>query len=178
MADEFITKLKAISQPGTTAVQFLRKLGPIHAQWHHDNNLGTLSLGFLLFHWELIQRLEAVGGPAHFGGITPFTTQQLASFNAPYNVHDVVHQGDVASLEEFSIDTEDWHNNAHMAIGMQFHVNLMNPKTNIKLVQFWQLHYFINSLFESRLSDYRTSATDTIPAVIGQLEASSAVARI
>lgn len=173
MADPFIQQLDAISTAGTTTTQFLKKLGPIHNNWHVVHNSGTAQTGFLLFHWELIRRFEAVGGPAHFGGITPFTTQQLTSFHAPYNINDIVTTGNANSLEQFSSDFEDWHNNAHMAIGMAFHVNMMNPKSNVKLVQFWQLHYFINARFEKKLADFRPATG--IPTVVAQIEGSNAV---
>ncbi len=178
MTDPFITQLDTISTPGTSATQFLKKLGPIHNNWHGAHNGGTAQTGFLLFHWELIKRFKAVGGPAHFGGVTPFTTQQLAGFNATYDVTAAVHKGDVPSLENFSSDLEMWHNNAHMAIGMAIHKNLMNPKTNVKLVQFWQLHYFINDRFEQKLGDFRSSPNDTIPSIVAQLESGNAAPQI
>jgi len=178
MADPFIQQLDAISAPGTTAAKFLKKLGPLHNNWHLAHNSGTAQTGFLLFHWQLIKRFESVGGPAHFGGVTPFTKQQLASFHAAYNIQDVVNTGDVNSLEEFSNDLELWHNNAHMAVGMAFHINLMNPKTNVRLVQFWQLHYFINAQFEEKLADFRASSSVSIPSVVTQLEASNAAGLI
>ena len=108
----------------------------------------------------------------------PYTTQQLAAFNAPFNVNDVVNKGDINSLEIFSQDFEDWHNNAHMSIGMAVHVNLMNPKTNVKHVEFWRLHYFINQKFEQELGLYRSSPTVTIPSVVAQLVASPDAPRV
>jgi len=178
MTDQFVAKLDAISTPGTSAIQFLKKLGPIHSQWHQAHNNGTSSIGFLLFHWELVKRFKAVGGPVHFGDVVAFTTSQLASYNAQYDVTEVVRQADAASLEEFSSEIEGWHNNAHMAIGMFFHKNLMNPKTNVRLVQFWQLHYFINDRFEEKLGDFRSGASNSIPAVVAQLESSNAVSLV
>ena len=46
---------------------------------------------------------------------------------------------------------------------MAFHKNLMNPKTNVRLVQFWKLHYVINDRFEGKLADFGPGAS--IPAV-------------
>jgi hypothetical protein len=175
MADQFIAKLDAISAPGTSAIQFLKKLGPIHSQWHQAHNNGTGSIGFLLFHWELVKRFKAVGGPVQFGDVVAFTSAQLTSYNAQYDVTEVVRQGDVASMEEFSGEIEAWHNNAHMAIGMFFHKNLMNPKTNVRLVQFWQLHYFINDRFEEKLGDFRSAPSSSMPSLVAQLESSGAV---
>src|SRR5258708_14698380 len=130
MADPFITQLDQISTPGTTAKTFLKKLGPIHNNWHVAHNSGVAQTGFLLFHWELIKRFKAVDGPSYFGGVTPFTTAQLDSFQAHDDVNVPIAAGSMTDLEEFSSQLEDWHNNAHMAIGMFFHKNLMNPKSN------------------------------------------------
>ena len=176
MADPILQKLDAISQPGTSAVTFLKKLGPIHNNWHVAHNSGTSLTGFLLFHWELIQRFKKVGGPAHFGGVVPFTMAQLAADGADYNVNVAVRKDNVSSLEDFSSELEVWHNNAHMAIGMHFHINLMNPKTNVRLVQFWQLHFFINDRFEEALATF--SPGTAVPTVVAQLEAGPAAAAV
>ena len=172
MADSIITRLDAIAQPGTAAIDFLRKLGPIHAAWHSVHNAGTAQTGFLLFHWELIQRFDRVGGPASFGGVTPFTTNELNAFHANYDVTVNAQPNSTASLETFSQDIELWHNNAHMAIGMAVHKNLMNPRTNVRLPEFWQLHFFINDRFEEQLNKYQ--AGGKIPAVVAQLETTPA----
>jgi len=169
MADPLIKALDKISKPGTPVATFLKKLGPIHTKWHTAHNSGTGKSGFLLFHWELIKRFKAVGGPAHFGGVTPFTTADFVSFSAPYDVNVTVTKKNLVRLEEFSSDVELWHNNAHMAVGMAFHKNLMNPKTNVRLVQFWKLHYFINDRFEEKLADFEPGAS--IPAVVVHVEA-------
>jgi hypothetical protein len=176
MSDPFVTELHAISTPGTSAAAFFKKLGPLHARWHTANNHGTQSIGFLLFHWELLQRFKAVGGPQHFGGVTPFTKPQFSTFGQPYNVSTHVGSNQVSHLEEFSSDVEAWHNDAHMAVSMAFHINLMNPKTNIRLVQFWQLHYFINDRFEEKLVAFKPATA--VPAVISQIEASTAIALV
>lgn len=168
MADPILQQLNAISAAGTTAAQFLQNLGPIHNNWHLAHINGTAQTGFLLFHWELLRRFEAVGGPAHFGGTSPFTIQQLASLGASYNVSTVVSSGSMNSLQQFSGDIENWHNHAHMAIGNAFGVNLMNPITNVLLVQFWQLHYFINARFEEKLAIFHPATG--IPTVVAQLE--------
>src|SRR5438105_6170575 len=101
MADPIISKLDAIAQPGTAAIDFLRKLGAIHAAWHSVHNAGTAQTGFLLFHWELIQRFNRVGGPAFFGGVTPFTRNQLDGFHASYDVTVNAQPNSTPSLETF-----------------------------------------------------------------------------
>ncbi len=180
MASEFITKLDAIAGPGTPWKTFIRKLGPLHAQWHSKHNAGTADLGFLLFHWELIQRFRSVGADKGLGGsagIKPFSTQQLKKYKASYSVKVTVAQADLASIEEFSFELEGWHNDAHMNIGMAIHKNLMAPRTNVKIPQFWQLHYFINSRFEEKLKNFGAAAS-TASTVVSSLEAGPGVTQV
>ena len=155
---------------------FLNGLSPIHVAWHSL----PVSHGFLLFHWEVIKHFKAVGGPAQFGGVIAFTATQLSNFGAPYNVAVTVAQGDLAALSAFSVAIQSWHNGAHMSIQMATGLNMMNAGTNIYLREFWQLHYFINARFESKLRNYRHVATQSIPSVIAHIESGhhSAVPRI
>ena len=155
---------------------FLNGLSPIHVAWHSL----PVSHGFLLFHWEVIKQFKAVGGPAQFGGVTAFTTTQLSNFGALYNVNVTVAQGDTAALRGFSADIQNWHNDAHMRIQMATGLNMMNAGTNIYLREFWQLHYFINTRFETKLGNYRHVANQPIPAVIAHIETNhhNAVPRI
>src|SRR6266446_4958576 len=131
MAITFVEKLDGISTPGTTPKVFFKKLGPIHFSWHHQHNAGQVEIGFLLFHWELIQRFKKVGADAALGGITPFALAELANFNSAYNVNVAVGKQDTTALEDFSSELEAWHNDAHMNIGMAIHKNLMNAHTNV-----------------------------------------------
>jgi hypothetical protein len=174
MASTFINKLENISTPGTAPKLFLKKLGPIHFEWHHQHNLGLADIGFLLFHWELIQRFKKVGADAALGGIAPFSKPELATFHSPYTVNVAVGKQDTAALEDFSSELESWHNDAHMNIGMAIHKDLMNPRTNVKIPEFWRLHYFINDRFEEKLTTFRSAASQTIPATVAAVEASSA----
>jgi|SRR5215831_12336558 len=167
----FIQKLDQISAPGTAPKAFLKKLGPIHYSWHLAHNSGGADTGFLIFHWELIVRFKKVGADAYLGGITPFSPAELSGFNSPYNVNVNVSKQNLTELEDFSNEIEQWHNDAHMNIGMAIHKNLMNAKTNVKIPQFWRLHYFINDRFEEKLKQYRAAASDTIQQVITGLEA-------
>ena len=175
MTDPFVTQLDNIRTHATSATDFLKKVGPLHVKWHQEFNSGTNSIGFLLFHWEFIQRFNAVGGPAHFGGITPFTTADFTTWGQPYNVGVTVRNGNLGDFENFSADMDAWHNNAHMAVGMHFHVNLMAPKTNVRLVQFWQLHYFINDRFEQQLANF---GAGTPASIVAALEAGAGLSLI
>jgi len=162
---------QAMQQPvGQARVDaFLNALGPIHEAWHMTP-MSQRKLGFLLFHWHVVQHFGTVGGPAAFGGVTPFAPSDFRRFGWPYNVAVTVGRGQINALETFSQDVENWHNRAHMAIGMAFGVDLMNPRTNIKLVQFWQLHFFINSAFEKKLRTFRRSSSQRLLAVVADIE--------
>ncbi len=148
---------------------FLGPLGPVHEAWH-STPTSQRKLGFLLFHWHVVQQLKTVGGPASLGGITPFTRAQFRQFGWRYNVTASVRRGRIDELETFSQDVENWHNRAHMAIGMAFGVDLMNPRTNITLKQFWQLHFFINNEFEKKLKTFRRTAGQNAVAVVADVE--------
>ncbi len=148
---------------------FLNALGPIHRDWHETPPSGRV-YGFLLFHAEVIRLLTLVGGPAFFGGITPFTTADWRRFGRPYNVTFRVPKGDIQAFATFSTDVENWHNRAHMAIEMSSHLNMMDPLTNIHLLQFWRLHYFVQAKFESRLKTFRASASQSPADVIATIE--------
>jgi hypothetical protein len=178
MSTDFIKALDGlVAQAAGDWRVFLRKLGPVHAQWHTEHNGGIATLGFLLFHWELINRFKAVGADGGLGGlngITAYTETQLANFGAPYDVTDGVSAGDAAALEQFSGDVEAWHNDAHMEIGNAVHHNLMNPRTNVRRHEFWQLHYFINDQLAAALTRYAPGAAEA--DTIATLEADPAVA--
>ena len=177
MATDFKKALdKLVKASGGDWRVFIRQLGPLHAQWHVEHNAGQATLGFLLFHWELIERFRAVGADQGLGGlngISPYTEPQLANFGAAYTVLDSVSTGDVGELENFSGDLEAWHNDAHMQIGMATGRNLMNPRTNVRLREFWRLHYFINDRFEEQLANY---SNDSVANTVANLEATPSVA--
>jgi len=167
MATDFKKALdKLVTASGGDWRVFIRQLGPLHAQWHVEHNAHQALLGFLLFHWELIQRFRAAGADQGLGGLTgikPYTEPQLANFGAPYPLLDPVSAGDVGEFETFSLDIEAWHNDAHMLVGTAIGHNLMNPRTNVRRPEFWRLHYFINDRFEEQLARYSTdAASDTV----------------
>ena|SRR5712692_1785465 len=155
--------------PGAPRVTaFLTALGPIHRDWHMVPP-SARKYGFLLFHAELTSLLASVGGPAYFGGIPPYTSADFRRFGRPFNVTYKVPKGDIAALETYSVDIEDWHNRAHMAIEMALHLNMMDPLTNVKLREFWRLHAFIEARFASRLRTFRRVAGQTTAHTIAEI---------
>ncbi len=156
--------------PGAPRVtSFLTSLGPIHRDWHSIPR-SARTYGFLLFHADVLRLLAAVGGPAFFGGLPPYTRADFRNFGRPYNVTYHVPQGSIPDLTTFSIDLEDWHNRAHMAIEMTTHLHMMDPLTNVKLREFWRLHMFIQARFKSRLRTFRRTAGQTTAATIAEIE--------
>ena len=143
------------------AVRFLSRLESIHPAWHQTPFVAR-SLGFLSFHWYLGEEFKKAKGPQLWpGGIKPFTRADFKRVGWPYNVTLRAKNDDVASLAAFSLAIEKWHNQAHMAIGMDIRREdeMMNPALNIYLREFWRLHYFINARFLPELRKYDTSGT-------------------
>lgn len=180
MATDFVAEMDQLvnASNGDWRV-FIRRLGPLHARWHTEHNGGQATLGFLLFHWELVKRFKAIGADRGLGGLSgiqAYSEAQLANFGAPYNVTDQVAPGDATGLEHFSGDVEAWHNDAHMQVGMATGHNLMNPRTNVRRPEFWRLHLFINDRFEAQLGAF-AGAGAVAASVVAQLEAAPATAR-
>jgi hypothetical protein len=179
MATDFIANLdKLVKDSAGDWRIFIRKLGPVHAQWHIEHNQGIATLGFLIFHWELIQRFKKAGADTGLGGlhgIHAYTEAQFSAFGQPYNVTETVHAGDLNSFEVFSGDVEAWHNDAHMAVGMATHHDLMNPRTNVRRPEFWRLHYFINAKLQEQLRHFGGAGT-TASDVVAQLEGNAGAA--
>jgi hypothetical protein len=139
---------------------FLDRFGPMHRRWHSLSS-NARPLGFLLYHWHVIQAFKIAGGPRFVGGgsITPYTPANFAAFGWPYNVTAQASAGDVDSLANFSFEIEMWHNDAHMAIGMATDTPMMDPEENIWYLPFWRLHYFIDARFIQQLRRFDTRGT-------------------
>lgn len=150
---------QAMRQNGTARPQtFLRLLGPIHDRWHKTS---ARRIGFLLFHWHVIESFKKVGGPQFLGGIMPFSLNDFRSMRVPYDVNVPISNGNIAQLIDFSDRIERWHGDAHMAIETKYNVPMMNPLVNIQYPQFWRLHYFINSMFIGALKQYFGARSST-----------------
>jgi hypothetical protein len=156
--------IRAIKQYATDAIQqndptvFLREFGPLHKRWHTTSLRNNI--GFLLFHWNVVTQFKRCHADRTWpGGVHAFTPADWNNFGWPYNVTAVVNHGDFNSLAAFSTAIENWHNEAHMAVGMANGEDLMNPATNIFLRDFWRLHYFINARFLTALAKFDTNGT-------------------
>lgn len=149
---------------------FLNQLESIHANWH-SRTFAARRLGFLTFHWQVIEFFKLARCPQLWsGGIKPFRGTDFTNFGSPYSATVHAKSDDIDSLADFSMATESWHNDAHMAVGMAFNIenDMMNPSVNIYYREFWRLHYFINSKFLRELSRY--DSTGSVTKKIDRLE--------
>jgi hypothetical protein len=145
--------------------EYLRQLAPLHNRWHGFSR-GARPIGFLLFHWHLIQHFRGAGLEQQLG-TTAYTVADFspggdfADARWPAWMDDVADAGDLQGLAGYSLAIERWHNvEGHMVVGMVTGrgEDMMNPVVNIFFPEFWRLHYFINERFEEQLSAYAQSA--------------------
>lgn len=142
---------------------YLQLLSPLHAQWHAIPTRAR-RIGFLLFHWHVIEHFKALGLEA----IMNVQADTVADFTPPggkFSMADwaaimdgVGDSTTLTELEDYSQAIEGWHNEAHMAIGQVTGLDMMNPTVNVFFTEFWNLHYFINTRFEEQLRSYADSA--------------------
>jgi hypothetical protein len=135
---------------------FLQLLSPLHAQWHAQR---TRRVGFLLFHWHVIQHFRALALDGRLG-VEPYGTDDFGP-GGPFEAVDwtaalggVPDSESLGDLQLYSRAMEGWHNEAHMEIGMVTGLDLMNPASNVFLTEFWNLHFFIDSRFDEQLHSY------------------------
>lgn len=149
---------------------FLNRLEPIHDNWHR-RTFSARGLGFLSFHWFVIEAFKRARCPSLWaGGIRPFRAVDFTNFGWSYNVTARAQANDIDSLAGVSLAIESWHNDAHMAVGEAFGIanDMMNPRVNIYYREFWRLHYFINDKFLAQLRRYDSGGTDN--QKMGRLE--------
>ena len=142
---------------------FLSQLEAIHQNWHR-RTFSARRLGFLVFHWSVIEEFKRAKCPSIWtGGIRPFRPKDFKDFGWPYDVTVRAASKDIDSFAGFSMAIESWHNDAHMAVGTAFGIadDMMDPRVNIYHREFWRLHYFINSKFLPELRRFDSSGSDT-----------------
>ena len=140
---------------------FLNRLESVHLNWH-GRTFATRGLGFLTFHWYVIESFKKARCPGLWtGGVRAFRSADFTRFGSSYDITERARPGDIDSLANFSIAIETWHNEAHMAVGMAFGISdeMMDPRINIYYREFWRLHYFINAKFTRELKRYDSSGS-------------------
>ncbi|HEX6515614.1 MAG TPA: hypothetical protein VF049_08565 [Nocardioidaceae bacterium] len=143
------------STSGSDPNAFLEGLSPIHDAWHGQ---GTRTYGFLLFHHRVVRYFNRIVTPALASPIEPFTRQQFESMDVQPYGEDLSGADTLADLAAASVSIENWHNGAHMGVGMATGVPMMDPRQNIFFRPFWQLHFFIDGLFDAMLRQYGNRA--------------------
>ena len=141
---------------------FLNRLESTHPNWH-NRTYQARGMGFLSFHWQVVQSFKDARCPSLWSnGVKPFTTSDFKKFGWPYSVTARARAGDFQSLADFSIATENWHNDAHMAVGRAFGIEneMMDPAANIYYREFWRLHDFINSKLRVELRRYDSAGSE------------------
>jgi hypothetical protein len=145
--------------------EYLRQLAPLHNRWHGFSR-SARPIGFLLFHWHVIQHFKGSGLEAAVG-TTPYTVAdfsgggQFADAQWPAWMDQVPDASDLQGLADYSTAIERWHNvEGHMVVGMVTGrgEDMMNPLVNIFFPEFWRLHYFIDARFAEQLRAYADAA--------------------
>jgi hypothetical protein len=134
---------------------YLEGLSPIHDAWHTQ---GARTYGFLLFHHRVVRYFNAIVASTVDPPITAFDDAGLGRMNVQPFHFDLAGSDTLADLVTFSTAIENWHNAAHRGIEMATGVPMMDPRQNIFFRPFWQLHFFIDDLFDNALDQYAGQA--------------------
>jgi hypothetical protein len=154
---------------------YLRRLSPIHLRWHMQR---VRRVGFLLFHWHVIEHFTAVRLNRAMGvrantkaDFNPGGRFKAARWDA--SMRDVPDSATISDLVDYSRAIEGWHNEAHMVIGEVTGLDMMDARANVFFPEFWELHFFINARFEEQLALYAKSSglrKRTAAAVVKRIE--------
>jgi hypothetical protein len=142
---------------------YLQLLSPLHYQWHTRSR----RVGFLLFHWHVIEHFKAVGLEpllhVHADTVADFSPGgRFAEGDWQQMMGGVTDSQSLTDLERYSRAIEGWHNEAHMVIGEVTGLDMMDPRANVFFTEFWNLHYFINARFEEQLAAYAAAVHPTL----------------
>lgn len=144
---------------------FLQKLSGqngLHVIWHFRG--GRRSIGFLLFHWHLVEDFRALRLNQSMG-VRPLVKRQFEqggkyySEDADWDAHmnGVQPSKTLQDLFRYSKRIEDWHNFAHDSLMMVSGQPLHDASVNIFYPLFWDLHFFINNQFEKQLRSFASA---------------------
>jgi hypothetical protein len=169
MRDRLIALAGSTSQdPGG----FLQGLSDIHFDWHNES---PTTYGFLLFHNRVVNYFKAIVLPAVEPTIEPFTEREFRDMGVQLLQDDPASADTLGGLATFSSSIRSWHNTAHDNIGQATGTPMLDPRQNIFFRPFWQLHLFIDDLFQVALQQYGDQAHTgqfVMPsAVAGHIEA-------
>lgn len=135
----------------------------LHVNWHFRG--GRRSIGFLVFHWHLVEDFKALMLNQSMG-VRPLVKRDFKpsgkyySADADWDAHmdEVQPSKTLQDLIIYSQRIEDWHNFAHGSLMMVSGLPLHDASVNIFYALFWDLHFFINNLFEKELRSFARSS--------------------
>ncbi len=156
--------------------------GGLHYVWHFRG--GRASLGFFLFHWHLVKKVEELGID-----LTPLTEADFSQGGTYYSPSTDWNRimrprmRPVKSLEElalFSLNFEGWHNPVHGVLEGVSGLPMGDGAINVLYKLFWDFHSFVNGIFEWQLENYAKSNNLPFDTIIQYVEDQpiSIVARI
>lgn len=152
---------------------FLEGLSDIHIDWHSQNQR---SYGFLLFHHRVVRYFQNIVNSQLDNPIVAFTATEFRDMGAQTFNGSTANVDTLGELASFSAALENWHNTAHMIIGNATQTPMMDPRQNIFFRPFWQLHFYIDNLFQTVLQQYGNRAHPNqflnVSAVASHIEAS------
>jgi len=134
---------------------FLEGLSDIHADWHGEN---VRTYGFLLFHNRVVRYFNAIVNSALAAPVAAYTPATLQQDGAQPFGGNLANVDTLAELRSLSLAIESWHNTSHSQIGFATQVPMMDPRQNIFFRPFWQLHLYIDGLFQTGLQQYAAGA--------------------
>ena len=152
---------------------FLEGLSDIHPDWHAEN---LRTYGFLMFHHRVVRSFNAIVNVQLQPQITAFTPDQLTGMGVQPFAADLANVDTLREMADLSSSIESWHNSAHGSIGNVTQTPMMDPAQNIFFRPFWQLHLYIDGLFQTVLQQYgnrqHPNQFVNATAVAGHLEVS------
>jgi hypothetical protein len=148
-------------------VGFLEDLSDVHAEWH-----GTImrNYGFLLFHHRVVRHFNTIVNTQIQPPVADYTPAEFQAMGVQPFGANLANIDTLQELANLSVAIESWHNNAHSRIATATQTPLMDPRQNIFFRPFWQLHFYIDTIFQRVLQQYGDGAHP------GQFVAISAVA--
>lgn len=153
---------------------FLEGLSDTHVDWHGEI---VRTYGFLLFHHRVVRYFKAIVNNQIQQPVVAFTASEFEAMGMQeYADIDPVTVDELGALVAFSLSLETWHNAAHSVIGNATGVPMLDARQNIFFRPFWQLHLYVDGLFQIVLGRYENrwhpNQFVDVSAVAGHIEVS------
>ena len=142
---------KLASMSGGTLNSFLRQLVPIHVEWHASGSFAGEPIGFLTFHHELLAAYEAL---RHREGKSPVQrlNMQKAGLEGHFDESDLAQESSPRFVA--MILNVGPHSLAHSKL------EIMNHATGIFSEPFWEIHRYMDEVFERWLKEHGMTYED------------------